>query len=144
VKPWIEKAVKGSYDKKKIAEILQQRVNTLAEIPEMIDFFDTMPDYDLELYKNKKMKTDEAISLKALKAVRETLAGVTEWTQPVLHDTLMELPAKMEMKNGQILFPLRLAITGKQFTPGGGIEIADILGKDETLRRIDAAIARLS
>ncbi|MBR3128032.1 MAG: glutamate--tRNA ligase, partial [Solobacterium sp.] len=96
------------------------------------------------LYKNKKMKTDAAISLKSLLAVREALAGVTDWNQTVLHDTLMALPAKMEMKNGQILFPLRLAISGKQFTPGGGIEIADILGKEETLRRIDAAIARLS
>ena len=144
VKPWIDKAVSDKFDKKKIAEILHQRVNTLAEIPEMVDFFDTMPDYDLELYKNKKMKTDAAVSLKSLQAVREALAGVTDWNQTVLHDTLMALPAKMEMKNGQILFPLRLAISGKQFTPGGGIEISDILGKEETLRRIDAAIARLS
>ena len=145
VKPYIDQAVKGDYDGKKIAAILQQRANTLNEIPDMIDFFDTFPAYDNSLYVNKKMKTTEEISLESLKACRDLLDAIDEadWNQENLHTKLLELPKKMGRKNGQVLFPLRLAITGKQFTPGGAIEIADILGKKETLRRLDLSIKQL-
>ena len=144
VKPYIDETVKGNFDKKRIAAILQPRATTLVEIPEMVDFFDTFPAYTNDLYVNKKMKTTEEIALKSLTASREVLANQTDWSEENLHTVLMELPAKLEMKNGQVLFPLRLAISGKQFTPGGAIEIAAILGKDETLRRLDLSIAQLS
>ena len=145
VKPYIDEGVKGSFDGKKIAAILQQRAETLVEIPEMIDFFDTFPAYSNDLYINKKMKTTPEISLESLKAAREMLADFAEsdWNQETLHTRLLELPKKLERKNGQVLFPLRLALSGKQFTPGGAIEIADILGKEETLRRLDISIAQL-
>lgn len=145
VKPYIDQAVKGNYDGKKIAAILQQRTQTLVEIPDMIDFFDVFPSYDNALYVNKKMKTTLEISLESLKASYEVLEAMdtTEWNQETLHARLLELPKKMERKNGQILFPLRLALTGKQFTPGGAIEIADILGKEESLRRLDLSIKQL-
>ena len=144
VKPYIDETVKGDFDKKRIAAILQPRATTLVEIPEMVDFFDTFPAYTNDLYVNKKMKTNEEIALKSLIASRELLASQTDWSEENLHTVLMELPAKLEMKNGQVLFPLRLAISGKQFTPGGAIEIAAILGKEETLRRLDLSIAQLS
>ena len=144
VKPYIDETVKGDFDKKRIAAILQPRATTLVEIPEMVDFFDTFPAYTNDLYVNKKMKTTEEIALKSLTASREVLVNQTDWSEENLHTVLMELPAKLEMKNGQVLFPLRLAISGKQFTPGGAIEIAAILGKDETLRRLDLSIAQLS
>ena len=145
VKPYIDEAVKGDFDGKKIAAILQQRAQTLNEIPGMLDFFDTFPSYDSSLYVNKKMKTDEAVSLESLKACYELLESMDEadWNQEDLHTQLLALPKKMGRKNGQVLFPLRLAITGKQFTPGGAIEIADILGKKETLRRLDLSIKQL-
>ncbi|MBR2727415.1 MAG: glutamate--tRNA ligase [Solobacterium sp.] len=143
IKPYIDQAVKGDFDKKKIAAVVQQRANTLVEIPEMLDFFDTFPAFSTDLYVNKKMKSNEEISLESLKAAREALAGIGEWTETTIHDTLMELPEKLGRKNGQVLFPVRVAITGKQFTPGGAIEIADILGKEETLRRLDLSIAQL-
>ncbi|MCH4012900.1 MAG: glutamate--tRNA ligase [Solobacterium sp.] len=145
VKPYIDEAVKGDFDGKKIAAILQQRAQTLNEIPGMLDFFDTFPSYDNSLYVNKKMKTDEAVSLESLKACYELLESIDEadWNQENLHTQLLALPKKMGRKNGQVLFPLRLAITGKQFTPGGAIEIADILGKKETLRRLDLSIKQL-
>lgn len=145
VKPYIDEGVKGNYDGKKIAAILQQRAETLVEIPEMIDFFDTFPAYSNELYINKKMKTTLEVSLESLKAAREMLEGfeTADWNQETLHARLLELPKKLERKNGQVLFPLRLALTGKQFTPGGAIEIADILGKEETLRRLDLSIEQL-
>ncbi len=145
IHPYIDEAVKGDFDKKKIAKVVQQRANTLNEIPGMLDFFDTFPAYSDDLYVNKKMKTDQTVALESLKASREVLEAIpeAEWTEDNLHAKLMELPAKLGRKNGQVLFPLRLAITGKQFTPGGAIEIADILGKERTLARLDQSIAQL-
>ena len=144
VLPYINQAVKTeSYDKKEIAKILQTRVSVLNEIPEMIDFFDNYPVYSNELYINKKMKTNEEISLNSLIAARKELAGLTEWSETSIHDTLMNLVQTLGIKNGQLLFPVRIAVSGKQMTPGGAIEIAEIIGKEETLRRIDASIAQL-
>ena len=144
VKPYIDEAVKSDLDKKAIAKVVQQRADTLADIAPMLDFFDTFPSYDNDLYNNKKMKTNPEVALNALKECREVLAGIDEWNEETLHAALLELPKKMGVKNGIVLFPLRLAITGKQFTPGGAIEIAAILGRDETMRRLDLSIAQLS
>ena len=143
VKPYIDQAVKGNFDKKAIAKVVQQRADTLVEIPPMLDFFDTFPAYDNDLYTNKKMKTNPEVALTSLKECRTVLSNQEEWSEEALHTTLLELPKKLEVKNGIILFPLRLAITGKQFTPGGAVEIAAILGKEETLRRLDSSIAQL-
>lgn len=144
VLPYINQAVKTeSYDKKEIAKILQTRVSVLNEIPEMIDFFDNYPAYSNELYVNKKMKTNEEISLNSLIAARKELSGLSEWSETSIHDTLMNLVQTLGIKNGQLLFPVRIAVSGKQMTPGGAIEIAEIIGREETLRRIDASIAQL-
>ncbi len=143
ITPYIDQAVKGDFDRKKIAAIVQQRANTLNEIPGMLGFFDEFPAYDNSLYINKKMKTDPAVALDSLKAVRDVLAAQEDWSDAALHEKLMEIPAKLGKKNGQVLFPVRLAITGVQVTPGGAIEIASILGKEETLRRLDLSIRQL-
>ncbi len=143
VKPYIDQAVKGDFDKKAIAKVVQQRADTLVDIPPMLDFFDTFPAYDNDLYTNKKMKTNPEVALTSLKECRNALSTQEDWSEEALHTTLLELPKKLEVKNGIILFPLRLAITGKQFTPGGAVEIAAILGKEETLRRLDSSIAQL-
>ncbi len=144
VRPYLEKAVKGNYDLKEIARIIQPRIDHLDQIEDSVDFFDTLADYDLEMYKHKKMKTTKEIALKSLYAVREALKAQDDWSgEEVIHDTLMALPKQLEMKNGQVLWPVRTALTGKQFTPGGAIEIAYILGKDESLRRIAIGIERL-
>ena len=143
ITPYIDQAVKGDFDRKKIAAIVQQRANTLNEIPGMLGFFDEFPAYDNSLYINKKMKTDPAVALDSLKAVREVLAAQEDWSDAALHEKLMEIPAKLGKKNGQVLFPVRLAITGVQVTPGGAIEIASILGKEEILRRLDLSIRQL-
>ena len=143
VTPYIDEAVKGSFNRRQIAAILQQRAQTLAEIPEMLTFFDNFPSYSNDLFINKKMKTDPTIALKSLQASYEALKSQEDWSEEALHTTLLALPAKLEMKNGQVLFPLRLAITGMQFTPGGAIEISSILGKEETLRRLELSIQQL-
>ncbi len=143
VKPYIDEAVKGEFDKKSIAKVVQQRADTLNEIAPMLGFFDTFPSYDNELYVNKKMKTNPEVALTSLKECRKVLEAQTDWSESALHETLLALPAQLGVKNGIILFPLRLAITGMQFTPGGAIEIANILGKEETLRRLDLSIQQL-
>ena len=143
VTPYINQVVKGNFNRRQIAAILQQRAQTLAEIPEMLTFFDNFPSYSNDLFINKKMKTDPEIALKSLQAAYEALKNQEDWSEEALHKTLLELPAKLEMKNGQVLFPLRLAITGMQFTPGGAIEISSILGKEETQRRLELSIKQL-
>lgn len=143
VRPYLEKAIHGPYDLKEIAKIIQPRIDTLNQIEESVDFFDTLVEYDLEMYKHKKMKTTQEIALKSLLEVKPVLENLDSWTMDTLHEELLALPKKLEMKNGQVLWPVRTAITGKQFTPGGAIEIAFILGKEETLRRIQVGIERL-
>ena len=143
VTPYINQVVKGNFNRRQIAAILQQRAQTLAEIPEMLTFFDNFPSYSNDLFINKKMKTDPEIALKSLQASYEALKNQDDWSEEALHTTLLALPEKLGMKNGQVLFPLRLAITGMQFTPGGAIEISSILGKEETLRRLELSIKQL-
>ena len=110
----------------------------------MIDFIDTLPDYDIALYTHKKMKTNPENSLESLKAILPALEAVSDWTQENIHTALFDLIAKLEVKNGLILWPLRTALSGKQFTPGGGVELAYLLGKEETLARIQKGIEKLS
>lgn len=137
------KDLNPALDQMEISKILQPRVALLAEIPEMIDFFNALPDYSIDLYVNKKMKTTLEIALKALRLSKQLLANLEPWTQEAIHDALMDLAKNEGMKNGQLLFPLRLALTGKKFTPGGAIEIAHILGREESLKRITFGIQKL-
>ncbi len=131
-------------DLKLVSELLQPRCEKLSDIPEQVDFFDALPEYENELYTHKKMKTDPENSLEALQAVVPVLEGLEEWTKESIHDSLIALVEKLETKNGKILWPVRVAVSGKAFTPGGGVELAHILGKDETLRRINKGIQQLS
>lgn len=144
VKPYLEQAVHGPYDLKEIARIIQPRIDVLSQIPESVDFFDALPDYDPAMYTHKKMKTNPEIALKSLKAARQALDALEDWSsEEAVHEVLLGLPKEMGMKNGQVLWPVRTAVTGKQFTPGGAIEITHILGKEEALRRIDQGIEKL-
>ena len=144
VKPSLDEAIHSKVDLRSVAKILQPRVDTLAQIKESVDFIDELPEYDCAMYIHKKMKTTLEISLRSLNAAREALAALDDWSEEeTIHDLLLSLPKQLEMKNGQVLWPVRTAITGKQFTPGGAIEIAHILGKEETLKRIDRGIAKL-
>ena len=118
VRPYLEEGIHSDIDLKEVAKIIQPRIDRLDEIVESVDFFDTLVDYDLEMYRHKKMKTTKEIALKSLKAVYETLSTFDNWAdQQAVHDVLLALPAQLEMKNGQVLWPVRTALTGKQFTP---------------------------
>ncbi len=142
--PYLKDSISSDVDLFSVAKILQPRIDTLSQIKESVDFIDELPEYDCAMYIHKKMKTTPQIALKALKASKEALASLEDWSsEENVHELLLSLPKQLEMKNGQVLWPVRTAITGKQFTPGGAIEIAHILGKEETLRRIDKGIEKL-
>ena len=127
-----------------LAELLQPRTEVFTDIPEQIDFIDTLPDYDIALYTHKKMKTNAETSLAVLKEILPVLENLSDWSLDSINNAMAELVAKLGVKNGYVLWPLRVAVSGKQFTPGGGTEIAELLGKEETLRRIQVGIEKLS
>jgi glutamyl-tRNA synthetase len=143
--PWFKKAIgRDDFDYKRLAELLQSRTEVLSRIPEMIDFFVEMPEFDSALYAHKKMKTNPEIAKKALEVVKPVLENITDWTEDALRDGTMACVASSGMKTGQVLWPLRIAITGKESTPGGAFEMAYLLGKDETLRRLAASLEKLT
>ncbi len=142
--PWIRQTVKKDVDTKLIAKVLQARTEVLNQIPEQVDFVDELPEYDTALYVHKKMKTTEETSLEALSAALPVLEGLEVFTEETIHDAMFKLIADMGVKNGWMLWPLRVAVSGKQFTPGGGIELSEIVGKEETLARIRKGIEKLS
>ena len=143
--PKLKEGIKNeNIDLKKIAALLQKRLETLNDIPGLVDFFDELPEYSTELYIHKKMKTTEEIALSSLKACVPVLENITDWNETVIHDTLMALVTELGIKNGQLLWPVRTALSGKPTSPGGAMELADILGKEESLRRIEKGIELLS
>lgn len=143
-KPYIEGSLKRKVDIQALCRVLQPRLETFGDIPNQIDFLDEVPNYDNELYVNKKMKTDEAVAKTALELSLKRLEGVSEWNNDNLFTELKALAEESGMKNGQIMYPVRIALSGKAATPGGATEIAVLIGKDETLQRIKTAIEKLS
>ena len=142
--PYIRQAVKNpAYDVSKIAAILQQRTEVLTEIPEKLDFFDELPDYDPELYVHKKSKTDRPGSLETLKKLLPEFEAVDMWEDDNILAVMTGMAEREGVKNAKVMWPARIAIAGKAVTPGGAVEIARILGKDETLRRIRIGIEKL-
>lgn len=142
--PYYEKSLTRNVNLEFLSEVLQPRVEVLGEIPAQIDFVENVLEYDVELYNNKKMKTDVEIAKKTLSEARNVLANAAEWTNDSLFAELKALAETLGVKNGQVLYPLRIALSGKETTPGGATEIAVILGKEESLRRVDAALAKLA
>lgn len=144
VTPYIKESVKKDYSLVEIAHILKERVTLLNDIPEMVDFFDKLPEYEIDLFINKKMKTNPEIALDSLKSALDFFNGLNTYDHDSIHDGLMNLAQSKEIKNGQLLYPIRVALSGKAFTPGGAIELSIILGKEETINRIKIAIDKLS
>jgi glutamyl-tRNA synthetase len=142
--PCIEKTITKPYDYKHIAEMVKSRIETFEDIPEMIDFFEAVPeDYDIEMYTHKKMKTDAASSLKVLKDTLPILEECDDYSNDNLYALLSDYVTKTEVKTGFVMWPLRTALSGKQTTPAGATEIMEVIGKDETVKRIQSAIERL-
>lgn len=130
-------------DLKKIAALLQKRLETLNDIPGLVEFFKTLPEYGTELYTHKKMKTNDEIALSSLEAALPVLENLEDWNTTSIHDALMALVGELGIKNGQLLWPIRTALSGEPTSPGGAMELADILGKEESLHRIRKGIELL-
>lgn len=142
--PWIERAIAAeNVDKSLIPALLQTRLNCLSEIPEMVSFLETLPEYDVSLYVNKKNKLTAEGSLELLQKEYDMLLALGEWTYDSIHDAVYALAEAESVKIGKFMWPLRIAAAGKSVTPGGAIEIALILGREETLKRLKIGLEKL-
>lgn len=141
-KPYFEQVIKKPLDFVKIAAILQKRTTKLTDIPEKIAFFEEQPEYDKELFVNKKSKTNLENSPVILKAAIEELEALDEWNFDSIHDCLIAFAEKQGIKNGTAMWPVRIAISGMTVTPGGAVEILDILGREESLKRLKAGLEK--
>lgn len=128
----------------KFAAILQKRTTQLTQIPEMLDFFAELPSYTKELFVNKKSKTNLENSPVVLKEAYDRLKSMPEWNETSIHDCLINMAVEKELKNGTVMWPVRIAAAGKTVTPGGAVEILDILGRDESLARLEKGMAILA
>ena len=141
--PYIKKVITKDLDLKKILDLVKTRIEILPDLEEQVDFFEELPDYDIAMYTHKKMKTNSENSLEVLKEMLPILENHDDYSIDSLHDLIMKYIADKGIKNGQGLWPLRTAVSGKQMTPGGAFEIMEILGKDESIRRIKVGIDKL-
>lgn len=143
--PFISRAVHRPIDRALLCQNLQPRCEVLEDIPPQLDFFDAVLPFGPELYENKKQKTTPDTARTALSELRGLLAGLPEadWNKDAIFEACKQKAAELEVKNGWLLYPLGIALSGKQRTPGGGTDLAAMLGKPETIARIDAALAAL-
>lgn len=142
--PYIKEAIHKEYDLKFIADLVKTRIETFLDIKDMIDFLDELPEYDVAMFTHKKMKTNSENSLQVLQDVLPRFEALDDYSIASIEGVLMGYIAEKEIKNGLGLWPVRTAVSGKQSTPGGAYEIMNILGKEESLRRIRIAIDKLS
>ncbi len=133
----------SEFNTRKISELLQVRTEKLTEVPEQIGFFVEVPDYDIEMYRHKKSKCDPEISMEILKKVKPILKELDTWDNDNLYLTLKEFGKEHGFKTGTVMWPIRTALSGVPVTPGGATALAEILGKEETLSRIQAGIEKL-
>ncbi len=131
-------------DLSKVAAILQQRVTVLTQIPDMVAFLAEQPEYEKELFVNKKSKTTLENAPQLLRMSYDALSALKSWDHDSIHDCLISLAAENGLKNGTVMWPTRIAVSGKAVTPGGAIEILEILGKDESLARMKKGLEKLS
>lgn len=142
--PYYKDAIARKCDLKEVSKILQQRLSILSEIPEMVNFIDTLAEYDVTMFYHPKMKTNREISILALEESLKVYETIENWDSvEEIHQKLSDTPTRLGVKNGQFYWPIRTAVTGKQFTPGGALEIPYILGKDETIRRTHIGLEKL-
>ena len=141
--PYLRKAISKDLDLRKIAEMVRTRIEIFPDIAEMVDFFEALPDYDISLYSHKKMKTNAESSLAVLKDLLPVLEAQQEFTNDGLFAAMKSYIQEKGYKNGYVLWPVRIAVSGKQTTPAGATEIMEILGKEETIERIREGIRKL-
>ena len=142
-KPYIDEVVKSEVDKRKLAEWVKTRIEVFPDIKELIDFVDELPEYDIEMYTHKKMKTNAESSLLVLKDILPILEEQEDFSNDALYTSLLKYIEEKGYKNGYVLWPVRTAVSGKQMTPAGATELMELFGKEETIKRIKAGIVKL-
>ena len=143
--PYTRQAVKNpAIDAASIASLLQHRTEVLTDIPEKLDFFDALPEYDTELFVHKKSKSDKDSSREMLGRVIPLFEALESWEDENILNVMVKLAEELEVKNAKVMWPVRIAAAGKAVTPGGAVEICRILGKDETLRRLRIGLEKLN
>lgn len=142
--PYIREVITKDFDLKKIAALVKTRIEVLPDIKDQIDFFEEVPEYDNELYTHKKMKTNAENALVTLQELLPVLEAQEDYSNDALFESLKAFAGEKEYKIGYVMWPIRTAVSGKQSTPGGATEIMEVLGKEESLKRIHAAIEKLS
>ena len=142
--PYLKGAITKDLDLKKIASMVKTRIEIFPDIPELIDFFEAVPEYEASMYTHKKMKTNEETSLAVLKDVLPLLEAQDDYSNDDLYEMLSAYVGEKGYKNGYVMWPIRTAVSGKQMTPAGATEIMEIIGKEETIKRIKKAIEYLS
>ena len=143
--PYIRQSVKNpACDTAAIARLLQQRTEVLNDIPEKVDFFDALPEYDAALFVHKKSKSDEASSAEVLGKIIPVFESLPDWNDDSIRDAMVKLAEELGAKNAKVMWPVRIAAAGKAVTPGGAVEICAILGREETLRRLGIGLEKLT
>lgn len=141
--PYLRAVVTKDYDLRRIAKMVQTRIEVFSDIAEHIDFFEELPEYDPAMYTHKKMKTNAETSLAVLKDMVPILEAQEDFSNDALYAMLQKYVADKGVKNGYVMWPIRTAVSGKQMTPGGATELMEVLGKEESLARIRKGIALL-
>ena len=141
--PYIKETVGERDDYKRLAEMVRTRISIFPDIHDQLDFLAELPDYDVAMYTHKKMKTNAETSLEVLKEVLPLLQEQEDYSNDALYQTLLGYVEKKGCKNGYVMWPIRTAVSGKQMTPAGATEIMELLGKEESLRRIEEGIRKL-
>ena len=142
--PYIKEVITKDYDLKKIAHMVQTRIEIFPDIRDHIDFFEELPEYDVAMYTHKKMKTNAQTSLEVLQEILPVLEAQEDYSNNALYQTLLKYVEQKGCKNGYVMWPIRTAVSGKQMTPGGATELMEVLGKEESLARIRKGIELLS
>lgn len=141
--PYLRQVLTRDFDLQKIAALVKTRIEVYPDLVEHVDFFEQVPEYDCAMYAHKKMKTTPESALEVLKELLPRLEAQEDYSNDALYQTLTEYVAEKGVKNGYVMWPVRTAVSGKQMTPGGATEIMEILGKEESLLRLRAAIDKL-
>jgi len=142
-KPYLRGALPGDFDLRKIAAMVKTRIEVFPDIAGLVDFFGELPEYDVTMYTHKKMKTDTASSLEVLTELLPVLEAWEDYSNDGLYQALSAYVERKGCKNGYVMWPVRIAVSGRQMTPAGATEIMEILGKEESLRRVRKGIELL-
>ncbi len=141
--PILKETIHRDLDLKKIAGMVKTRIEVFPDIKDLVDFFEAVPEYDSSMYVHKKMKTTEESSLTVLQEILPVLESQEDYSNDALYETMVAFAKEKGYKNGYVLWPIRTALSGKQMTPAGATEILEVLGKEESIKRIQAAIEKL-